>query len=312
MGEPLISINFPLYGKFSRKRLRLAIDSIKYQEYSNFEIIVSEHNKTPSFRDESQKLGVSYFFLPVSDENGKVHFSLGKMRNNGIINSKGDIIYINDGDIIFYQENYLTRIAKKVQHTPNSFFIEPKMRRLPIVDFEKFRSKVQQSNLSSVISEFFFPDQYIVSMNKNNSTTIVRRKSTGKVYTTSESLFKLYNEGLSKGIYKEFDPRIWSTTIHHGTLVAKKEYFELIGGYHDLYLDWGYEDVDIQWKFAQKFIEIPLFEDGLEVIHLDHSKDYFSIERGKQNKQLFLARKKQGIENIIESDVSDYLKIPNS
>ena len=87
----------------------------------------------------------------------------------------------------------------------------------------------------------------------------------------------------------------------------RREQFVSVGGYCEDFVNWGCEDSDLQWKFAEKY-GIEFFPDELEVIHLDHPKGYFSPEMWVRNEKIITQRKSEGVESAIRLDKSVYLR----
>ena len=53
---------------------------------------------------------------------------------------------------------------------------------------------------------------------------------------------------------------------------------------------------------VKKLYNLQFFPENLEVLHLDHPKEYFSPEMWARNEEISKKRMKEGIEKIIKKD----------
>jgi len=95
MEQKLVSVIIPVYN--GEKTVSQCLDSVLRQTYSNYEVIVVDNNstdKTKKIIGEFQKKykNLFYFFEPIN--------SVGRARNLGIKNSKGEILCFTDCDCI--------------------------------------------------------------------------------------------------------------------------------------------------------------------------------------------------------------------
>lgn len=134
-----ISINIPIYGEFDISRLKVTIMSILDND-KEVEVVVSEQNINPKFTLIAKYLGVKHI-VTTPTFNYKTNFfdfNLGVMRNEGIKNSTSEFIYVSDGDIVLFQKFYIRKIIELMRQNRNSYLIEPRMRRLPINEYDTF------------------------------------------------------------------------------------------------------------------------------------------------------------------------------
>ena len=297
--KPLVSLNYPLYGNFSLERLLLTLESITNQSYSSLEIIISEQNPSPRFKEEAEKRGLEYCFSEIVISKGKPFFSPAKIRNAGLALSKGKLICITDGDLILQRDFIKNLVALSVKDE-NSFFMKPAMRRLPEEEFEAFMQKTNNKGLKKCLDSLNFPDEYTASLSKRESELVVVRHGPRKIYTTSKEKFERYCNDVS---YMGFDTRIWSDVIHYGSIFARKNQFVNVSGYSESLIHWGYEDVDMHWKLSSLYkpIEIPKTAE-MEILHLDHPKSYFSKDIAEKNRMMHERRIALGIKEAIEAD----------
>ena len=99
------------------------------------------------------------------------------------------------------------------------------------------------------------------------------------------------------------EPVIWNQVVHIGGLFAERERILAVGGYHDGFRVWGNEDTDLQWKLAVTGgVGILPDSERLEVLHLDHDKEYFLKDVWLRNKEIHARRRKRGVERAIRND----------
>lgn len=296
----LVSINLSLYGQFSLDRMELAFESIANQSYYPIEIILSEQNPSPTFEENAKRKGLTYCFSEIILADGKPYFSPSKIRNAGISVSDGEFIYITDGDIVLKNRHFIENLVELARKDPNSFLVKPAMRRLQEHELAPFMARVKVVGLSKALDCLFYPDDYIASLVNKESDTVAIRYGPRKIYTTSREKFERYRNNPS---LVGFDPRIWSDVVHYGNIFARKRQMQSIAGYSEQFLHWGYEDVDVQWKLRCLYnhLEIPKSKE-MEVLHLDHPKNYFSRDIAGRNRLLHERRIALGIEEAIDSD----------
>ncbi|KKQ16556.1 MAG: hypothetical protein US31_C0030G0005 [Berkelbacteria bacterium GW2011_GWA1_36_9] len=137
----LISVIFPIYGTFDQNRLLLAIQSAQNQREVDVEIIVSEHGDTPKLQSKLDS-SVKYIFTKHLIKKGANNFNPGKIRNDGVNISHGEYVYTNDSDVIFMNPLFLWNCKRLLEKDEKLSLFRPRMRRLPIEDFETFLLRI--------------------------------------------------------------------------------------------------------------------------------------------------------------------------
>ena len=96
---------------------------------------------------------------------------------------------------------------------------------------------------------------------------------------------------------------IWSEDLHCGGNLFRKEHFYQVGRYCENFVNWGCEDSDLQWKMTA-YYDLQFFPktEKFEVLHLDHSKDYFSSSMWNLNEEICAKRKTAGVDCAIKKD----------
>ena|SRR3989344_62431 len=300
----LISVIVPLYGQFDLKRALVSIESILAQEDVNLEVVISEQGVFSMF---PKVKGVRHIFKYHKPEPDLSDFNPGNVRNVGFVNSMGNYIYTNDADIVFHDTKYLSRSLIALKNKQGKVLFRPRMRRLPLADFDKFYNWINSCGLINSISKLNFNQEYIVAVDGPQRKIRIFEKDSvyRKTFTAFEEDFLKFIGGENKG--KE--PMFWNETRHCGGNMFRRDQFEAVGGYCEDFVNWGCEDSDLQWKFAEKY-GLEFFPDEFEVIHLDHPKGYFSPEMWARNEEISARRMKEGLEKAIENDRGNKLWQP--
>ncbi len=291
--NPPVAVTYSLYGGFDRERLKLALKSAKQQTYSPLEIIVAEQNQEPSFADEARRTGVRYTSIDAVD------FNTGRIRNRALALVTADIVYTNDADIIFPNREYLRLLVERLLLNKDLVLHKPPMRRLPLLFFEDFKETERKCGLDMAVTTLFIDDGCIAKTRPQPiKFSIVERN--GKEFTILEDDINLY---LSSNAFKGDEPLFFFPSTHAGATIARMEHIEQVGGYAEVYMHYGWEDADLQWKLGERFAlqKIPK-EESLMVMHLDHKKPYHNKVAFQQNKATFERRVREGISNAIFTD----------
>ena len=294
----LVSVIVPVFGDFDSIRVEMCIDSIKSQKHTKVEIIVVEQTKEPRLNEIRD---ISYQHIPIAlSEDG--FFMPGNVRNHAAKMARGEFLYNNDGDILFFKENYLAELVKLLGADPRTCFYHPQMRRLPIENFEEFRKRRQEGGLQNALSALNISQPYSATYGAYPIRIRYFKKMISgqeEISVASETDHQKYLSGANRG--KE--PFFYTLNFHAGGILMSRNQFDAVGGYCEDYAGWGCHDEDIQWKLGSLFNlqRIPKEKD-LEVLHLDHSRPYFSEARWNKNKEIQKNRMGTRVESAIISD----------
>lgn len=298
----LISVIIPLFGNFDCKRVEMCIESIKSQKGIDLEIIVVEQTRNPQLIGRNDI--IYQHTLPIQSKDG--FYFPGKVRNRAVKIANGEFIYNNDGDILFFDENYLKKLKDLLERNLNLCLYQPQIRRLPIENFEEFRKRFDKEGLQSAISTLDFSQPYGATYDINPVRIrhfIKEKNGREEVSVATQQDHGRYLDGDNKG--KE--PFFYTLGVHAGGIIMRHEQFDLIGGYCERYAGWGCHDEDIQWKLKSFFdLQFIPKERKLEVLHLDHPRSYFSNNRWILNQGILKERKSSDISKVIEKDKHKY------
>ncbi len=301
MELPRISVVFPFYGAFDIRRAMVAIRAAQAQKEVSLDIVISEQGPVPRFPSGMQ--GVVHIFNQHIPSPTCSDYNPGKIRNIAIKHSKGDYIYTNDSDIVFINPRYLAELVGLLATEKTLAFYRPKMRRLPLPEFQFFEEIYQRDGIEAAIMALRFDPEYLATISGiDYPFKIVKRLGEGymKTYTAPMDTFAEYRKGdtlLGK------EPVVFLEDLHCGGNLFTRDQIEQVGGYCEEYVNWGCEDSDIQWKIAGRYdLQFVPKRKSLEVLHLDHPKNYFAKEMWQQNEIRFIERKIEGVTVAIERD----------
>lgn len=278
-----ISLIMAIYNGFDADRLALTLQAARWQQGIDLEICVAESNPTPSFAARARDFEVRYTFLPSEAVSNP-----GRVRNAALGLARGDYVYSSDVDILFP-----TGFFSQLTALPRGIWIHPPKRRLPKEHFSTFFSRSCEQSLAPAI-EALWKDDFFASVGEPVKYRLTEKD--GKYYTCVAADHAVWK---SSPALRERAPEFWDSTRHRGGTFAPRDLWLRVGGYADVYRAWGYEDADVQWKLStiQRPNELPN-EERFRVLHLDHSKGYFSPQHHHDNKQRFEARKATPHESI--------------
>jgi hypothetical protein len=297
-----ISVIIPLYGTFDSERVQMSIESIKAQKNVNLEISIVEQSDYPRL---SNIKNITYMHTkPVLSSDG--FLIPGLVRNLAAKNSKGKFSYNNDGDIIFGDPNYLNNLLKLMERNNEICLYQPSMRRIPLDNFEDFKNRFEEGGIQNAVSDLNLSQPYGATYDDNFVRVRHFKKEINselEISVATQKDHKAYHGGKNKG--KE--PFFYTLHMHAGGTLMRRSQFETIGGYCEDFAGWGCHDVDIQYKLKTLFNLQKIHQiSDLEVLHLDHTREYFANPRWKTNKYILKTRQSLPIHQIVRLDKLKY------
>lgn len=294
---PELSVVVPVYGQFDIAIAGVSIQSILSQKGVDYEIIVSEQRESQKFPETP---GVKHIFNYHKPQQDLSDYNPGNVRNKAIAFATGEFIYTNDADIVFIDPEYLSRAVQEIRADQSLVFYRPFMRRLPIDEFEEFENLIKQQGIESAISHIDLTQRYLATLKgKKREIRVFEKESIyPKTFTAFEEDFQRY---IADERNKGREPIFWNENRHCGGNLFRKSQFLEVGGYSEDFINWGCEDSDLQWKFSGAY-KLCFFPADLEVMHLDHPKEYFSPKMWKRNEEISRKRVAEGLEKSVEHD----------
>jgi len=294
---PKVSVVIPVYGKFDLSRALTTVRSVLTQKGVDYEVIVSEQGEEPRFPTMNGVRTIFKYHRPQEDLSD---FNPGNVRNRAIALAKGEFIYTNDADVVFLEPDYLTRAIKVAERTPTTALYRPFMRRLPQGQYEEFERRITSQGIEEAIASLDKSQDYVATVDcKPIKLRVFEKESVyPKTFTAFEEDFQAY---IKDPANQGREPIFWNENRHCGANLFRREDFLEVGGYSEEFVNWGCEDSDLQWKLSEAY-NLEFFPANLEVLHLDHSKCYFSSEMWKRNEAISERRVKEGLAKAIEID----------
>lgn len=308
-GLPFVSVVVSLYGSFSVARAVIALESIRAQAGVALDVVVAERGP------ESQlahwlPTGVRHVFTvhdPMSDGPA---YSPGRVRNDGVLACRGDYVYLTDADIVFQSATFLADCIALLSRHPDVVLRRPRMRRLPDEYFGQFSLLVEADGLASALGALHRDQDYIATLDRREHRIRVFSKVSDtddytKTFTASEDTLAT----VSPDRYGEIWPQVWSEDRHCGGILCRRSQLQRVAGYCEEFLSWGCEDSDLQWKLGDLFrMRFFPYTRTFEVLHLDHSKEYFSKNAWDSNEAICRIRRERGVLPSIAADRAQLAK----
>ncbi|MBU2522998.1 MAG: hypothetical protein KKE23_01760 [Nanoarchaeota archaeon] len=276
--KELISVILPVYGNYDRERFKVVVDSVKAQRGVNVETVYPDLIGQPI---------------------------LAKLINHGVKQSRGKYIYISDRDVALPSKYFLRDTVGLFEKRRKVPIARPSMRRLLLEDWETFKSEYETAGFE-IFKKLIYDQRYVVRFgHKRKRLKVISRLEHCKTrnFIASE---KDYLEFVSNKRDWKMEPKYFSRDTHYsGTILTKKQ-FEDVGGFCAKYVGWGCEDVDFQLKLRSRFglTYFPKIRE-LEVIHLDHTREYYSPAQWLRNSKILDERRKIGADACILQDIKD-------
>ncbi len=295
-----ISLVIPIFGKVHTERLFATIDSLLLQTGVSTEIIVSEQTTGNGLFLKERFPTITHIPFPPTTTNGKEIYNAGITRNRGMQHAKGEYIYFNDADIIFFDPQYLHRLHQEVQ--PGEVLIRPDMWRMVKEEVPRFLELYTTQGLQSALSQVVFKENYLASFEDSDvKLELIEFKE--KTFSATSHDFRQYK--INPSLLGE-ENLLWQRIVHCGGTFGKKKDIESVGGYSSQYPVCVYEDSDLQWKLRDKFTVREINgDDRYAVLHLDHELSYRSSIQENSNNNIFELRKAKGVALAIEDDLSN-------
>lgn len=299
-----ISIVIPIYRDFNIQRILRCIDAIKFQKDVDVEIVVSEQGEARRFPKVE---GVKHIFTYHKPLPNLSDFNPGKVRNIAIMKSTKDYIYTLDADVIIPDPHFFKKILEILKKNPNKVLYRPFMRRLPLDNFEEFNSWCKSLGFETALKKLIINQNFLIKTSPEYREIKIFEKDSKeanyrKTFTSLIEDYKKYvEERLGSDDNLNFWPVYWNENRHCGSNLFSRKQFLSVGGYCEEFVNWGCEDSDLQWKFREIY-QLEFFPPELEVIHLDHLKNYLSPVMWARNEEISTKRKKDGIKLAVEFD----------
>jgi len=302
----LLSVIICLYNYPFQKNLIATLKSIRNQNL-NVEIVISEQaiSKESEYRQIAKKFKAKYILTKPDISDGKILFNMGRIRNAGALASTGKYLYFSDADILIYNKDYLKILMVESAKINKYNWYKPSMYRLSESTYGEF---IQDYLDNKKIDIPDLPNTCLVDYDKCTNTlkpinggehnnTILDQP-----FVCTKKEFDMINSedfDLSKT-----DELIWKASFHYGGTFCSFNNFYDIGGYCELYYNWGVDDEDFHLKLKSMngIEQIDKIVPNKSMLHFEHKKKHNNTEYYKQNIKIYEERRTLKIDKVIEFD----------
>lgn len=299
----VLTVSINIYDYTNYKQLEATLKSIR-QQTEPVDIIISEQFCEIKANNIAYSLAQKYrckYVLSRTEINSKgLTFNLGKMRNISASVCTTPYIYFTDADIVFLNKYHVQDMIDLISLKSKAALFHPLMYRLKKEDTNNFITSYL--NNVKIINE---ATDCFVCYDATNLKIINDRDV--KSYVDS-AYYKSWLNNLiehpmavnSNTIYKND-----YINIHGGGTIVSVEDFWRVGGYGEVYYQWGCEDNDFHWKLSEicQCYELPHVYDKYNILHLEH-KLYWNKQMFQLNNKIYQNRKRLGLKDVIKKDLS--------
>ncbi len=303
--ESVVSVIITVYNYKYNISLEAVFKGWRQQTIST-EIILCEQSieRDEKLAELCNRNHVRYIHCLPDLINGMVRYNIGRVRNIAALLSKCKYLYFNDADVLVYRKDYLEELINFSESNNKIPLMRPFSRRL-------------QSNYNEVFATCycgnpeinFHEEKYFCKAIFNENSMSIDVIPEGERYRLMNNILHVCTASdLNKMIeqdakYMEEFPDIWQTAMHYGGLFVSYDNFIKVCGYCEQYFNWGYEDIDIQWKLDAytgiQFIDSAIRNCG--VLHFEHNSRRQN-EIYTLNNAVFERRKKAGQQKAVKGD----------
>lgn len=296
-----LTVVISLYNYKYPYNLKAVIKSIASQS-EDVNIIISEqgYSVNPTVLEIAQTYNVKYILSnPDCTEKG-VNYNIGRVRNVAASFCETKYIYFTDADVVMLHSEYLSTVMNSL--LKHSALFRPEIFRLAEATVPAFISGYLQGfniylpDFSNCLVTYDASNQSIIPI---NSAEICR--CFNNIPHVCEKL-----DGINlddKFDYSKIEEFLWKPVVHYGGTLCSLEDFWNIGGYCELYHNWGLEDEDLHRKLGQRvslcYIDQTIIKRSL--IHLEHPRNY-NNKTYLKNRTIFDLRFSKATEVVIAED----------
>ena len=299
VGQGTVSVVMSVYGDFSTSRLEAVLASLGGQECVA-ETIVAEQ-LFEGQRARAGEAAADFGAIHVLDVlkkpvQGPLNNNPGRARNAGIRASSSEWLYLSDADVVFPGNSFFRALLEASTQVPDAVWMRPAAVHVP--EQAQRESATSLRNLPSELPRplpFFWPP---LDGDEVPVTTLHR----GKRYAARSADFASLQSDRER--WAGFEPLVWQSRQHDGGIFCRRALVQVVAGYSEVFVRWGGEDADLQWKLSELFTPVSLaaFE-GLFVYHLDHPRSWVDRISWERNRLLLEKRTNRGVLASIIDDV---------
>lgn len=229
------------------KALELIIDSLRYQTYKSFEVVVAEDGKDDSMKNYVESINDLDIIHTTQEDDG---IRKARSQNNGILASSGEYLIFIDGDCIPYS----TFIENHVKLSENKTVLSGRRVNLN----ENVTTKI----LSHRLTPYRLEKNYLLHLSLMFDKSVKYEQG---IYINPESV-----------IYKKIiGNKKRNVEILGCNFSCFKKDFILINGFDEGYVGTALsDDTDLTWRFKAYGAKLKSCKNAANVFHLFHKTVY--------------------------------------
>lgn len=238
--------------------LKLIVESLGKQTYSNFELIVAEDNNSQEIRDYIKSIRNIRIKHTQQDDKG---IRKSRSINNAILASSGEYLIFIDGDCIPYS----TFIDSHVKLSEKGHILSG--RRINLGKF--YSSSIRRGLISSRLVEKSFP--------LNIPLMLLDKASHIEQGVYIQPAGWLYTKLISK--------RKRNTNLLGCNFSCFRSDILAINGFDESYEGTAVgDDTDLEWRFTANGLNIKSCKNACNIFHLHHTSEHRMVDSSKEIK----------------------------
>lgn len=227
--------------------LKLIINSVRLQNYSNFELIVAEDDNSPDIKEYLSSITDIDILHTTQDDNG---IQKARSQNNAIIKSTGDYLIFIDGDCI----PYTTFISSHAALATEGYILSGRRVNLGMRSSALLRNGTISA---STLERYFIPSSPLLMLDGGTHL------GQGIHFEPSGHIYKNYISRRKRS----------NTSLLGCNFSCFKSDITAINGFDESYGATPLaDDTDIQWRFEACGLKLKTCKMAANIFHLYHKQ----------------------------------------
>jgi hypothetical protein len=226
--------------------------------------------------------------------------SPGRVRNGVLGRVQTTYGYITDADVLPRRNDYLARCLGFSNNCGATAMIKPGMVRV-LASEASFCAWYDENHVRSVEESGqciqVLREGYLSSLDAGEVVQTID----DEIYCCTKAEKELL--AAYAGHEDDLKELIMKPRVHWGGIFARMDVIRDVGGYGEVYLEWGCEDDDLHYKLAStvglKRLDLP--DDPQPLLHLEHPRTR-NTECYRQNLRRFAYRTQMDLHSLLASD----------
>ncbi len=283
-----ISLIIPIYKK--KEFIEAVLESINYQTYKNFEVMVTEDDNTLGDFIKNLRSKLNYKLIHVQQED--LGYRRNTALNNGVKNSSGNLIVVIDQDCMLHPK-FLEEYAKNFNN--GDMFVGRRFNLGKKYTEVVLKNKIRKFNFLRLI----FTDCRIKEIARGAYLPWLKVKRTtrclGSNFGIKRELIRKFNflrliftdcriKEIARGAYLPWLKVKRTTRCLGSNFGIKRELLLKLNGFDENYIGYGLEDVDIEKRVLMAGGKIFSMKNKAIQYHLYHPEPQGNLERYHLNR----------------------------